>query len=253
MNYIFILLIILAILAVFIFIQRMSQKEKLKRAQELKAKRMLARIEEIWELVDKTATLMDAPDVMDTLFTYYLHQVRQRDQLTDHNDSTNLISRVDELKSRLGAIKIASQLNSDAEINHSKKVFAQVSKILRSAHNIKLINGQACNVMRTHLRRRILDLEVDAHERMGDAAGERGDPAIATNHYKYAKKLLIESDLKFEGKNEKVRELTHKTQVLFGNAVADKLSKGVDAESSETDEFGLPKDLDVMAGNKKLF
>ena len=253
MNYIFILLIILAILAVFIFIQRMSQKEKLKRAQELRAKRMLGRIEEIWELTDKTATLIDAPDILDTLFTFYLNLVRERDQLTDNSDSSNLISRVDELKSRLSAIKIANQLNSDAEINHSKKIFAQVSKILRSSHNKKLINGQACNVMRTHLRRRILDLEVDAHERMGDAAGERGDPAIATNHYKYAKKLLIESDLKFEGKNEKVRELTHKTQVLFGNIVADKLTKGVDDENSTTDEFGLPKDLDVMAGNKKLY
>ncbi len=67
------------------------------------------------------------------------------------------------------------------------------------------------------------------------------------------KKLLIESDLKFEGKNERVREITKKTQILFGNIVADKLTKGINDESDTHDEFGIPKDLDAMAGNKKNF
>ena len=253
MNYIIIVIIVLAILVALIVAHRFSLKEKRNRELQSRAKRLVARANDIWEVLESMSLLIEAPDIQDILIEYFLYQIRQREQLVDTDDSQEFYARVDEFKNKRGSFNITNLLKNDAEINRAKRCFSQTSKLLRAAHKKKLVNGQACNIMRNTLRRRLLDLEVDAHERLGDAAGERNDPAIATNHYKYAKKLLIESDLKFEGKNDRIANITHKNQVLFGNAVADQLSKGLDKEADTHDEFGIPKDLDVMAGNKKTF
>ena len=253
MSYLVIVVIILAVLGVFIFLHRLSLKEKEKRQLESKAKRIMTRAEEIWEVIDSTSGYINSPDIFDALLAYYSYQIRQRDLLVNPDDTQDYLAKVDEFKGKLNSIKVRHELASDAEINQAKRAFAQTSKLLRAAHKKRMINGQACNTMRNTLRRKILDLEVDAHEKLGDNAGEKNDPAVATNHYKYAKKLLIESDLKFEGKNERVREITKKTQILFGNIVADQLTQGIDNEEDTHDEFGIPKDLDAMAGNKKTF
>ena len=253
MSYLLIVIIVLAILVALIVAHRLSQKEKRNQELQSRAKRIASRADDTWEVLEKMSLLIEAPDIQDALIEYYLYQVKQRDQLIDCDDTPEYFSRVDEYKSKRGSFNVTNLLKNDAEINLAKKCFSQTSKLLRGAHKKKLINGQACNAMRNALRRRILDLEVDAHERLGDAAGERSDPAMATNHYKFAKKLLIESDLKFEGKNDRISQITHKNQVLFGNAVTDQLTKGLDKEADTHDEFGIPKDLDVMAGNKKTF
>ena len=104
----------------------------------------------------------------------------------------------------------------------------------------KLLSGKGCNAMRNALRRRLLDLEVDAYIKLGDAAGDKQNPAVATNYYKFAKKLLIESDLTFDGKNELVREISNKTQLLFGNAVEDQLSRDLKSEE-EKEAINLSK------------
>jgi hypothetical protein len=184
---------------------------------------------------------------------YYGFQIKQRDLLINPDDKKTYLSKIDAFKSKLNSMQIKQDLASDAEINKTKRIFSQASKLLRAAHKKRMIDSQACNSMRNSLRMIILDLEVEAHEKLGDSAGEKNDPAVATNHYKYAKKLLIESDLKFEGKNKRIRDITQKTQVLFGNIVADQLSQGIDDEEDTHDEFGIPKDPDAMAGNKKSF
>ena len=253
MSYLVIVIIILAVLGVLIFLQRLSLKEKEKRQRESKAKRILARAEEIWEIIDATSGYINSPDIFDALLTYYGFQIKQRDLLISSDDTQDYLAKIDTFKGKLNSTKIKHELASDAEINQAKRAFSQASKLLRAAHKKRMVDGQACNSMRNALRRKILDLEVEAHEKLGDSAGEKNDPAVATNHYKYAKKLLIESDLKFEGKNERIREITQKTQILFGNIVADQLTQGIDDEGDTHDEFGIPKDLDVMAGNKKNF
>ena len=253
MTYLIITIIILAVLGGFIFLHRLSLKEKENKQLELKAKRILARSEEVWETIENTSTYINSSDIFDALLAYYSFQIRQRDLLISPDDTQEYLGKIETFKGKLKDNQIKHDLTSDSEINQAKRAFGQASKLLRAAHNKKMITGQACIVMRNFLRKTILDLEVDIHEKLGDSAGEKNDPAVATNHYKYAKKLLIESDLKFEGKNERVREITKKTQILFGNIVADQLSQGIDDEGDTHDEFGIPKDLDVMAGNKKNF
>lgn len=253
MSYLVILIIILAVLGAFVFAQRIGAKEKEKRQVEQKAKRILARSEEIWEIIEITSGYINSPDIFDGLLTYYSHQIRQRDLMISPDDTNEYLSRVDAFKSKLSAIQIKAELSNDNEINQAKRAFSQASKLLRAAQKNRMITGQAYISMRNTLRKRILDLEVDIHEKMGDRAGAKNDPAVAANHYKFAKKLLIESDLKFEGKNQRVRDITHKTQVLFGNAVADQLTQGMDSEEDTHDEFGIPKNPDSAGGQKKNF
>jgi len=243
----------MAILSAFIFVQRISAKEKEKRQIVQKAKRILSRTEEIWEIIETTSGYINSPDIFDGLLAYYSFQIRQRDLLVSPDDTNEYLAKADVFRGKLNSIQIKEELSSDNEINKAKRAFSQASKLLRAAQKKRMINGQAYMSMRNTLRRRILDLEVDIHEKMGDRAGDKNDPAIAVNHYKFAKKLLIESDLKFEGKNQRVRDITHKTQILFGNAVAGQLKQGVNSEDDAQDEFGIPKDPEALGGNKKNF
>jgi len=253
MSYILIIIIILAVMGVLLFAHRVSQKDKLNRQIKTQAKRMLHRADEIWEIAESTAGLIYSPDILEALMDYYIYQIRRREEMVSMDDTEELIHAAEEFKNKQTKGTVKSELKNDQEINSAKRVFSRTSKILRTALDKKVISGQSCVSMRNALKRRILDLQVDAYERLGDTAGERGDPAIATNYYKFAKKLLIESELKFEGKNQRVRDITHKTQTLFGNTVEDQLSRGLLKEDDKTDEHGIPKSVDAMQGNKKNF
>ena len=251
MSYIVIILIVLAALIALIVAQRATVKERQRQELNSRAKRILMAAEEIMETAEACSLYIDATDITDALMAYYIFQIRRRNELATQDDTQTLIEKADTFKNKPNP-PAKTELANDQEINQAKRTFAKASKTLRAATERKIISGQACVSMRNAMRRRILDLEVDAYERRGDAAGERSDPAVATNYYKYAKKLLIESDLKFEGKNQRVRDITTKTQVLFGNIIEDQLTKGLTKEEDVVDEHGIPRDLDAMAGKKKF-
>jgi len=255
MSYILIIIIVLAVLGALIFAQRISQKEKQKRVIKTQAKRILLRADDIWDAAENISTIIDAPEIFDALMDFYKYQLRRRDELINADDTQDLCDKADNFKTSHNPSTVKNELKSDMEINLAKRSCARTSKLLRSANKLNLLTGKACNAMRNALRRRLLDLEVEAYIRLGDAAGEKENPAVATNHYKFAKKLLIESDLKFDGKNELVRSISNKTQRLFGNAVEDQLSRDLKTEKDKeaTDAHGIPRDLDVMTGNKKKF
>ncbi len=252
MSYILIIIIILAVLGALLFAHRLTQKEKLSRKISSQAKRMLHRADEIWEIAEGTTSLIHAPDIIEALMDFYIYQIRRREEVLSCNDTDSLIQAAEEFKTKLDSSTVKNELKNDQEINQAKRAFSRTSKALRTALDKKLISGHSCVSMRNALKRRTLDLQVDAYERLGDAAGERQDPAVATNYYKFAKKLLIESDLKFDGKNERVRNITEKTQTLFGNTVEDQLTRGLKKENDAMDEHGIPKTIETMQDKKNF-
>ncbi|EAT13358.1 hypothetical protein HF888_07670 [Bermanella marisrubri] len=251
---IFIVIISIVLIAGALMVaHHMSVKEKKLTEQRLRGKRILVYANEIWDALSECSKLIDAPDILHTLMDYYRCQMRHRDGILGEDNSQTYENEIQSFKDKISQIHVVQQLDNDNEINHAKRIFSKASKYIKSAANRKLLGQGEANTMRTSMKRRMLDLQVSAYERLGDEAGERSDPATATNYYKYAKKLLIETNLTFDGKIEWVRKISHKNQVLFGNAVAEKLEKQIDEEENTVDEFGIPKDTNVLAGNKKAF
>lgn len=243
---------ILAILAAFVVASRFSAQKKQEHVNIRKAKRMLLLAEDTWDVVEQTSKLIKGPDIISALADYYIFQIRMREAVQTQLNTQDLIESANAFKANSAQSKVAPKLESDREISLAKKTCAKASKILRVASTKNIITNDNCKVMRNALRRRLLDLEVDFHENKGDSAGEKSNPAVANNHYKFAKKLLIESDLTFDGKTDRIKAITEKAQALFGNTLASTLEKESADDDNELDEFGMPKDLDVMSGNKKM-
>ena len=66
-------------------------------------------------------------------------------------------------------------------------------------------------------------------------AAERGDVVTASGYYKAARKLLIEFDLQYPEKNERIRDLSERTNALFNGGLIkeDKMSKALSREDPE--------------------
>ena len=132
---------------------------------------------------------------------------------------------------------------SDRELRLARRQFGRILKALTLMVKKKVISETAMLEYRRYLRLTLLEKEVDTYTAQGDVAGGRGDLVTATNYYKAAKKLLIEFDLQYPEKNERIRELASRTAALYngGGVQEDNLSKALSKEAdAEKDPFGIP-------------
>lgn len=146
-------------------------------------------------------------------------------------------------------------LKSDREIRYAKQQFSRVLKALGPMVKQKQISETAMMEYRRYLRMTLLEREVDTYTAQGDVAAKRSDVVTATNYYKAAKKLLIEFDLQYPEKNDRIRDLTQRAAALYNGEtkVEDTLSQELSKESAkdESNQFGIPSDPN--AGDKKKF
>ncbi|MAK92141.1 MAG: hypothetical protein CMI13_13020 [Oleibacter sp.] len=134
-------------------------------------------------------------------------------------------------------------LKSDREIHLARRMIGRVLKALAVMAKKKAISETSMLEYRRYLRLTLLEREVDTFTAQGDVAAGRGDVVTATNYYKAAKKLLIEFDMQYPEKNERIRNLTERTASLYsgGKAHEDTLSKELSKENKpEQDSFGIP-------------
>lgn len=250
MIYLIIAVVVIIVVGALMFAQKVAQKEQKKRMLMSRSKRLLQHIEDVWDTITQAKQHIKDTNVIDTLIKYYSYCVKQREQLLPQPDTAGLLSKAEALQKQPRSNDIIIELSSDSEIKLCKQSFSKSQKILKACASKSLINKQQYKDMAENLKFTILQLEVGAYERLGDAAGENKNPAVATNHYKYAKKLLIESSINFDNKHERIREITKKNQLLFGNIVKDKIEQQIEEENA-VDEFGFPSDLNVMSGNAR--
>lgn len=145
-------------------------------------------------------------------------------------------------------------LKSDREIRYAKQQFSRILKSLGPMVKQKLISETAMMEYRRYLRMTLLDREVDTYTAQGDVAAKRGDIVTASNYYKAAKKLLIEFDIQYPEKNDKIRDLSSRTSSLYngGDEPQDHLSKALSKEEAKNqNDFGIPSD--PSAGEKQKF
>lgn len=250
MNYLIITLLVVVAIGAILYAQRLAQKEHQKRLIMSRCKRLLQRANEVWDTLTQVNDYIDKTEIIDVLIKYYCHYINQREQLMPQPDTEKLLTQADIFKNQLKPGDTITQLNNDSDIHHCKQAISKTMKILRASVSKSILNKESYQDLTHYLKFTQLHLEVDAYEKLGDAAGENKNPALATNHYKYAKKLLIESDINFDGKHEHIRKITEKNQVLFGNIVKDKIEEQIESENA-VDEFGFPSDLNVMSGKAR--
>jgi len=247
MSYLIVTIFVIIAIGALIYAQKMAQKEQQRRLDIARSKRLLQRANEIWENIIEASKYIDDANTIDALIQYYNYCVQIREQLMPQPDTQKLLTRADIFKHQFNPNNIITELNSDSEIMQCKQSFSKAAKILKICVAKSIITKELYHDITEHLKFTLLQLEVDALEKMGDAAGENKNPALATKHYKFAKKLLIESDINYDGKHERIRNITQKNQAIFGNIVKEKLEQQIKDENA-VDEFGFPTDLNVMSG-----
>jgi hypothetical protein len=250
MNYLVVIIFIAIGAGALAFAHRVAQKEHQKRLLLSKSKRLLQRINEIGDVITLASGYIKDSDVIDTLIKYYSHYIHQREQLLPQADTSSLLSQADTFKNEFNPNNIIIELNNDNEINRCKQTFSKTIKILGACLNKQFISKESYNQMKGNLKLALLQTQVEAYEKLGDFAGSNKNPAVATNYYKFAKKLLIESDVNFDGKHEYIRTITKKNQQLFGNIVKEKIEQQIEEENA-VDEYGFPTDLNAMAGKTR--
>lgn len=136
-------------------------------------------------------------------------------------------------------------LKSDRELRLARSHFGRILKALSAMAKKKVISETAMLEYRRYLRLTLMEKEVDTYTAQGDVAAGRGDVVTAGNYYKAAKKLLIEFDLQYPEKNEKIRGLSKRTSSLYNggdahkeDSLANALSR--DEERDKPNEYGIP-------------
>lgn len=249
MNFILLGLLVISITVGLFYAQRISQKNREEALLNQKIRHSTLLINELWDVMQAVPNYIMAPDILEALLEQYKRLIHKRDSLRPSPDTQKLLEEADEFLSRASAIPSKDKLESDSEINLCKKTFAKASKVLRAAAGRKEISPQIALNMRNSMRLKLLHMEVDTYVNKGISAGQNNDPMTAATFYKYAKKLLIESDLKFEGKIERVREISDMTRALFGGITKTELDKNIE-HAELSNEQGFPTD---MHAEKKKF
>lgn len=133
---------------------------------------------------------------------------------------------------------------SDRELRIARRYASQILKALNGMVKKREISETAMLEYRRYLRLTMLEKEVDTYIAQGDVAADRGDVITATNYYKAAKKRLIEFDLQYPEKNDRIRELSQRTINLYnGERVKDEdnLARELTREhEAEHSPFGIP-------------
>lgn len=145
---------------------------------------------------------------------------------------------------------------SDRELRYGRRQLTRVLKMLGLLAKARAISETAMLEYRRYLRITMLEREVDTYTAQGDATGQRGDVLTASNYYKAAKKLLIEFDLQYPEKTERIRELAQQTAALYSSKDKvqpnDALSRGLSKEEAAEagGQFGIPSDPSAQAKKK---
>jgi hypothetical protein len=175
----------------------------------------------------------------------------------DKDAATTPSFDVDEYRQKIGQSQnLRKVFKSDRELRYGRRQLIRILKTLGPLAKARVISETTMLEYRRYLRMTMLEREVDTYTAQGDVAGQRGDVLTASNYYKAAKKLLIEFDLQYPERTQRIRELVQRTAALYDNKNPVKpnnaLSRGLSKEEAAQadDQFGIPTDPSSQAKKK---
>lgn len=226
-----------------------GRRQQIELKQRAQARAIKQALDDLLEALEFLIQVDDFKDVqlsvlerIEQIVDSYHQALPKKDKLSSRYelDSDHYRQRIENFKSP------AWQLSSDREIRYARRQFSRVLKSLKAMTTQKLISNAAAAEYHRYLRLTLLEKEVATYTAQGDEAATRSDPVTASNYYRAAKKLLIEFDIKYPEKNQRIRELSQRTAALYENNGNTKkggaLSRALELEESKeaADEFGLP-------------
>ncbi len=245
---------VLLFLLVALFISKQHQKTVSQRAQIRVLKEFIAELAEALEFLVK----VDNQTEIQSLVFERIKQLNQRYIASLPKNERGGANAVDiaELEHKLNEGGDKKRiLKSDREIRYAKKQFSKIIKSFGPMIKNRSASEATILEFRRYLRISILEMEVDSFSAQGDVAAQRGDVTTASGYYKAARKLLIEFNMQYPEKNQRVKALADKTASLFkggkpqgSNSLADELSK---EKTNEKDQHGFPSD--PTQDNKQTF
>lgn len=104
---------------------------------------------------------------------------------------------------------------SDQQIYLLKKHFIRAQKLVKELHSTGKIPTDQADDHATRLSQNALLLEVKAYRQQGSQAQAQGETSNAANFFKYAKELLVKSELTFESKTEQIKQVSREISSLY--------------------------------------
>lgn len=235
---------ILILLAIAVFISKQQQKKIGQKSRARAVKDFVAELAEALEFLVK----VDNQTEIQELVLSRIKQLNERyiaclpKKLQIGASAVDLV----ELQQKVSAGgKKKRVLKSDREIRYAKKQFSKILKSFGPMIKNKTASEATILEFRRYLRISILEMEVDSFSAQGDVSAQRGDVTTASGYYKAARKILIDFNMQYPEKNQRIKALANKTASLFngGNEEEGSLAKELSKENeSDKDEHGFPTD-----------
>jgi hypothetical protein len=236
---------ILILLAIAVFVSKRQQKAIGQRSNARAVKEFVGELAEALEFLVK----VDNQKEIQELVFARINQLNERYVASLPKKEREGASAVD-LEGLHQQVETGGKkkriLKSDREIRYAKKQFSKVLKSFGPMVKNKMASEATILEFRRYLRISILEMEVDSFTAQGDVAAQRGDVTTASGYFKAARKILIDFNLQYPEKNQRVKSLAKKSAALFNGgdeeeegSLAKELSK--EAESDK-DEHGFPAD-----------
>ena len=234
---------ILILLAIAVFVSKQQQKKISQRGQARAVKEFIAELAEALEFLVKVD---NQKEIQELVFARIKQlNVRYVGSLPKNERAGASAVELDALQKQLAAGgKKKRVLKSDREIRYAKKQFSKVLKSFGPMIKNKTASEATILEFRRYLRISILEMEVDSFSAQGDVAAQRGDVTTASGYYKAARKILIDFNMQYPEKNQRIKALAKKTASLFNGGQSDEgsLANELSKEEPEKDEHGFPAD-----------
>lgn len=244
---------ILILLTIAVIVSKQQQKKIGQKGRARAVKEFIAELAEALEFLVK----VDNQKEIQELVLARIKQLNERYIATLPKKEQEGATAVDvlELQKKVTAGgKKKRILKSDREIRYAKKQFSKILKSFGPMVKNRTASEATILEFRRYLRISILEMEVDSFTAQGDVAAQRGDVTTASGYYKAARKILIDFNMQYPEKNQRIKSLANKTAALFngGKEEEGSLAKELSKEDEpDKDEHGFPSD--PAADTKQIF
>lgn len=231
-----------------------AKRQNQERQRKTQIKKWRVKVNEIYDTLKELA-LFDDNAMTWHLISDYTNDLIKKIEDAGLNDGfcDSIREDLNQLTQTAGTSKIRTVVASDIELKNAKRAFNMAAKVIKSCAKQAKIGSQEAIELRRQLQLRVLTLEVNTYLALGEDRVANNDTMSASGYFKHAKNLLINTNLKFKGKSEKIREIGDRMRALFGDEDArNRLAEKTDEEEKPAfDEHGFP--TGHGDGDKKKF